>query len=253
MNPSELERAALIFAGELIRAVSAVSILHLPGMKQMPAAARVALGLMIAAACFAARWPGEAAALDMGSFWGLAGRNLITGLFVALLWNLVLEACALAVQLASVQSGLSYASIIDPTNDTESGSLLAIVQFCLLLTLLAGGVHLEFLAALLEADPIWERMRQSGVGLSVMKQVLGFSFETGLRLAAPYVACMILLDLASALAGKFAERFQVSVLIFPLKWLATLLLLWVSTASLHLIEARLAGGALAALREGGGR
>jgi len=180
VNPSELERAALIFAGELIRAVSAVSILHLPGMKQMPAAARVA-------------------------------------------------------------------------HDTESGSLLAIVQFCLLLTLLAGGVHLEFLAALLEADPIWERMRQSGVGLSVMKQVLGFSFETGLRLAAPYVACMILLDLASALAGKFAERFQVSVLIFPLKWLATLLLLWVSTASLHLIEARLAGGALAALREGGGR
>jgi flagellar biosynthetic protein FliR len=253
VNPSELERAALVFASELIRAVSAVSILHLPGMKQMPAAARVALGLMIAAACFSARWPGTAMTLDPADFWGLAGRNLVAGLFVALLWNLVLEACSLAVQLASVQSGLSYASIIDPTNDTESGSLLAIVQFSLLLTFLAGGVHLEFLAALLEADPLWERISQSGLGLGVLKQILGFSFETGLRLAAPYIACMILLDLASALAGKFAERFQVSVLIFPVKWVATLLLLWVSTASLHLIEVRLAGGALAGIAAGGGR
>ncbi len=252
---SELEQAALLFAVELVRATSAVAVLHLPGFKQTPAAARVVLGAMIAMACFTARWPSHAAGLSLEAtdFWAIAGRNVVSGLFVALLWNLVLEACALAVQLASVQSGLSYASLIDPTNDTESGSLLAIVQFCLLLTFLAGGIHLEFLAAVLGADQLWSHLAQNGIGKELLKQVLGFGFQTGLRLAAPFIACMLLLDIASALAGKIAERFQVSMLVFPVKWVATLMLVWISTTSLHLLEARLASRALGLLVWGGER
>jgi flagellar biosynthesis protein FliR len=74
--------------------------------------------------------------------------------------------------------------------------------------------------------------------------MLGFSFRTGLRLAAPFIACMLLLDIASALGSRFAERFQLSMLLFPLKWAATLFILMASTFTLHHLEAKLSHQAL---------
>ena len=184
-------------------------------------------------------------------FRSVCGRNLVSGLVVALCWNVVLEACALAIQLASIQSGLSYASIIDPTNDTESGSLLSITQFCVLLTFLAAGVHLEFLGLMLESDSLWVKLSEPGVIVGVLKAMLGFSFRTGLRLAAPFIASMLLLDFASALGARFADRFQLSMLMFPLKWAATLAILLASTVTLHYLEAGLAKQAIGLL--GGAR
>jgi flagellar biosynthesis protein FliR len=236
-----IENLAALFATELCRAVTAVSVLNLPGFKQVPPAARAFLGFAIALACFSAKsaTPVASGTLPSG-FWLTCGRNFFCGMVVALLWNVVMEACSLAIQLASVQSGLSYASIIDPTNDTESGSLLGITQFCVLLTFLAGGVHLEFLAALLDSDRLWNGFSQASNLLGMLKEMLGFGFRTGLRLAAPFIASMLLLDIASALGARFAERFQLSMLIFPVKWAATLIILMASTTTLHYMEAALA-------------
>lgn len=243
-----VEAAAALFATELARAATAVGMLHLPGFRQVPGSARAFLGLCIAFACFSAKWAANGSTqLAAGEFWLICGRNLISGLVVALSWNLVLEACALAIQLASIQSGLSYASIIDPTNDTESGSLLGITQFCVLLTFLAAGVHLEFFGLMLESDTLWVKFSEPGVIVNVLKAMLGFSFRTGLRLAAPFIASMLLLDFASALGARFADRFQLSMLLFPIKWAATLAILLGSTVTLHYLEAALAKQALSLL------
>lgn len=234
-----------MFATEVARAVTAVAVLNLPGFRQVPGPARAFLGLCIAFACFSGKWAAAGAAnIAPVGFWLVCGRNLIAGLLVGLLWNSVLEACSLAVQMASVQSGLSYGSIIDPTNDTESGSLLSLTQFCVLLTFLAAGVHLEFLGALLESDKIWETLSRPDAMAGVLKAMFGFSFRTGLRLAAPFIASMLLLDIASALGSRFAERFQLSLLLFPLKWAATLFILMTSTYTLHQLEAKLSHQAL---------
>lgn len=247
-----IEAAAALFATELARAGTAVGVLHLPGFRQLPTSARAFLALCIAFACFSAKWATAGSTeLVVGEFWLVCGRNLVAGLVVALCWNVVLEACALAIQLASIQSGLSYASIIDPTNDTESGSLLSITQFCVLLTFLAAGVHLEFLGLLLESDSLWVRLSGTGVIVGVLKAILGFSFRTGMRLAAPFIASMLLLDFASALGARFADRFQLSMLLFPLKWAATLAILLASTVTLHYLEAGLAKQAIGLL--GGAR
>lgn len=250
MTAQELDRLALLFASEAARGVVALTVLHLPGFRQAPVMARIGLGVFLALACVTAKWESPEAVVTGDNFFSVALRNLFAGLVVALIWNLVLEACALAVQLASVQSGLSYASIIDPTNETESGSLLSIVQFCLLVTFLGAGIHLEFLAALLEADRLWEKFESGWQGVSMLKSTLAYSFRTGFRLAVPYVASMLLFDLASALAGRFAERFQISMLVFPLKWGATLLLVWASTATLHRLEVDLAADALGLIQGG---
>ena len=243
---SPMDATVTLFATEVSRAVTAVGVLNLPGFRQVPTSARIFLGVCIAWACFSAKWAMAPAvgADPQASFWLLSARNLVTGLAVAMLWNIVLEACALAIQLASVQSGLSYASIIDPTNDTESGSLLGITQFCVLLTFLSMGIHLQFLAALLEADSLWDGFSRQGPTLGVVKDMLGYGFRTGLRLAAPFIASMLLLDIASAIGARFADRFQLSVLIFPVKWAATLLILLASTVTLHQLEVSLAGRAL---------
>lgn len=247
---SSLDNLALLFAQELSRAVTAVGVLNLPGFRQVPSSARVFLGMSIALACFAAKSPTVSAGRIEDTFWLVCLQNLISGLAIALLWNLVMEASSLAIQLASVQSGLSYASIIDPTNDTESGSLIGITQFCVLITFVTAGVHLEFLAALLETDRIWDGLRRDGPTLGVLKAMLGFSFNAGLRLGAPFIASMLILDILSAISGRFAERFQVSMLIFPVKWVAVLLILLASTATIHRVEGELAAKALGLIAGG---
>ena len=242
---STVEQAATLLATELARAGSAVAVLSIPGFRQVPPRVRSLLALLLALVCFSAKWAQHGATLPVHSdFMTVCGQNLVSGLFVALAWNTVLEASALAVQVASVQSGLSYGSIIDPTNDTESGSLLAITQFCVLLTFLAAGLHLEFLGLLLNADSLWPTVLNAVSLPILLKTLLAESFRIGIRLGAPFIAIMISLDIASALGGRFAERFQLATLVFPVKWAVTLLLLLASTVTLHRLEETLAIRAL---------
>ncbi|WP_035957771.1 flagellar biosynthetic protein FliR [Bryobacter aggregatus] len=244
------EKVALLFFVELMRASTAVGLLHIPGFRQIPASTRAFLGFLLAILCLAAKWgqPGLVAPAR-GDLWVICAKNLVAGLFVALLWNIVLDACALTIQIASVQSGLSYASVIDPTNDTESGSLLAATQFSILLTFVAAGLHLEFLRLLLDSDALWPKLTNAATIAGMLKVILGQSFLIGIRLAAPFMAILILLDVASAIGGRFAERFQLSMLAFPVKWTVTLLILLASAATFQQLEVRLAIGALS-LAEG---
>ncbi len=240
-----VEQAAALFATELARTGSAVSVLNVPGFRQVPPPARAFLAFALATVCFTAKWAEAGGGFAApGEFWAICGRNLVSGLFVAFAWNTVLDACALAIQVASVQSGLSYASIIDPTNDTESGSLLAVTQFCVLLAFLAAGVHLEFLGLLLGTDSLWPAVLNSASLLALLKTLLIESFRIGIRLGAPFIAIMLLLDMASAIGGRFAERFQLATLVFPVKWSVVLLLLLASTATLHRLELQFALRAL---------
>ncbi len=242
---SMLEQAAGLFATELARAGAAVSVLNLPGFRQVPIPTRAFLALVLAIVCFTAKWaqPGSGLVIP-AEFLECCVKNIVSGLFVAIAWNTVLDACALAIQVASVQSGLSYASIIDPTNDTESGSLLAVTQFCVLLSFLAAGVHLEFLGLLLGTDSLWPTVLNATSLPVLLKTLLTESFRIGIRLGAPFIAIMLLLDIASAIGGRFADRFQLATLVFPVKWAVTLLLLLASTVTIHRLEAILATRAL---------
>jgi flagellar biosynthesis protein FliR len=85
--------------------------------------------------------------------------------------------------------------------------------------------------------------------LDSLVKVLSFSASTGIRLAGPFVFSMMAVDLVSAISGRLVERFQLSMLVFPLKWVLTLLLVWLTTAPLQVLESRLAGFALGELRK----
>lgn len=246
---SRLSGLAILFLLQFFKAMTLASLLNFPGLRQAPPATRVVLALTIAACTtLVAVEQGRQPPAPVEWLGAIAGQ-VVTGLLAALLWNLVLDACAMAVQLASLQSGLSYAAVIDPTNDTESGSLLSIVQMPLVLMLLAAGIHLQFLALLVEAEAVATSIFTNGQLLDSLAKVLGFSATTGIRLAGPFVFSMMAVDLLSAISGRLVERFQLSMLVFPLKWVLTLVLVWLTTASFQLLESRLAGVALGELRK----
>lgn len=245
---SLLSGLAFVFLLQFFKAMTLASLLNFPGLRQAPPATRVVLALTIAACTtLVAVEQGRQPPASVEWLGAIAGQ-VVTGLLAALLWNLVLDACAMAVQLATLQSGLSYAAVIDPTNDTESGSLLSIVQMPLVLMLLAAGIHLQFLALLVEAEAVATAIFSNGQLLDSLAKVLSFSASTGIRLAGPFVFSMMAVDLLSAISGRLVERFQLSMLVFPLKWVLTLVLVWLTTASFQLLESRLAGVALGELR-----
>jgi flagellar biosynthetic protein FliR len=240
---------AVVFFMQLFKALTLASLLNFPGLRQAPPATRVVLAVTVATCTtFVAIEQGRQPPAQPEWLAAIASQ-VVTGLLAALLWNLILDACAMAVQLASLQSGLSYAAVIDPTNDTESGSLLSIVQMPLVLMLLAAGIHLRFLALLVEAEALATGIFSNGQLLDSLVKVLNFSASSGIRLAGPFIFSMMAVDLLSAISGRLVERFQLSMLVFPLKWVLTLALVWLAAASFQVLESKLAGVALEELRK----
>lgn len=235
----ELEGHLAAVVGEILRVSVVVGTMNLPGSRQAPMLAKAGLVTFIATATYAAG--GAARAAD------IASRGLFPVLFVSLLasavaslaWNLILESYAIAFHTIGVQSGLSYASVIDPVTNVDNSILITIMQFTALSGFLGAGVHLHFFEMIASIESALQDISQANLSSApvVLKALLKVAFEFGARIALPATAVLLILDTLSAVIGRLVDRFQMSAVLFPVKFIVLLLLMAISANSL--IEAGL--------------
>ena len=178
----------------------------------------------------------------------------IFGLSIGLAVSLFSEMLAMAAQVVSTQAGFSYASTIDPTTSADSSLMVVIAQLLAGMLFLSLGLHREVIRIFgmsLVAHPPGSFHLEG----RVVEALLHFSsqiFMVGLKLALPCVALLALIDISLALIGRVNAQLQLLSLAFPLKMLASLVLLALVAAlyprvmgepSAHLLEiARQAAG-----------
>jgi len=238
------------FALVLARLTGALVLVPMPGLSAAPPMARVALagGLTMA---LVARWP----VVDPGSIsaarlagWALAEGALGAGIGVTA--AIVLETFVLAAQILGLQAGYAYASTIDPNTQADSGILLVFAQLGASLLFFAGGLDREVLrlfAGSLEKIPPGSVVFAPAAAPALIR--LGATlFSTGLRLAFPVVALLVMVDVALALVGRVNAQLQLLSLAFPLKMLLTLLVFGWGTLLFPRILRELSGQAFAAAR-----
>ncbi len=211
----------------LARVSGVVVFVPIPGFSAGPDASRVVLALVLTIALFPA-WPalaaGDGQMLGIGRLLGAIGAQTVFGLTIGLAVSFLLEGVQLAAQVLGLQAGYSYASTVDPTTQADTTTLQLMAQ------LVAGTLFFAFgfdrqvfrvlARSLASAPAIAFSLDESGVEAIIR---LGASiFTTGVQLALPVLALLVLLDIAFAVLGRLHAQLQLLSLSFAIKMLTAL-------------------------------
>ncbi|MEO0323812.1 MAG: flagellar biosynthetic protein FliR [Myxococcota bacterium] len=194
----------------------AITALPPPFGEQAPRTVRAALGLVLALA-LTLPLPGLEHAQATEPLWLLraAAVEVLVGGVLGLTVRLTLATASIAGSFMGMSSGLAFAQSVDPTLGEQTTPVgRALNSFAAVLFFGLEGHHALFraLGASLRVAP------PGGVGDALVEEgifVVGSSLvASGLRIAAPVMATMFLVQLGLALAARAAPRVQIFQLVF---------------------------------------
>jgi flagellar biosynthetic protein FliR len=224
----------------LVRVAGVFVFVPVPGLKNVVDPARVLLIFGIAIALFPV-WPHPSGEASAGLLAAWIASESALGLGIGLAVAFAIEAFLVGAQVISLQAGYSFASTIDPSTQADSGVLIVFAQLAATLLFFAMGLDREVLrifARSLETVPAGTFLLTRGAAQSLVAAGSTI-FSTGLRLALPIIAVMIMTDISLALLGRVNSQLHLLALAFPVKMIVGLCILgWIAT----LLPALLRGG-----------
>jgi len=160
----------------------------------------------------------------------LLAQQTIIGVMLGFLTVMVVNTFTLAGQIIAMQSGLGFASLVDPASGMN---VPAVGQFFLILsTLLFWAMdghlaYLQFIAASFDTMPIGGELFYS---LKYKEIVLwgGWMFATALSLALAPLTAMLLINFSFGVMTRAAPQLNIFAIGFPITMLAGLLIMWLT-------------------------
>jgi flagellar biosynthetic protein FliR len=123
-----------------------------------------------------------------------------------------------------LQAGYAYASTIDPNTQADSTVLVLLAQLAAGLLFLTMGLDREVIHLFvrsMQLAPPGSFVLSPGVGRQLLS--MGSTmFSTGVRLALPVVAILLLVDISLALLGRVNSQLQLLTIAFPVKMMVGL-------------------------------
>jgi flagellar biosynthetic protein FliR len=197
------------------------------GNGSFPARAKVLLGIMLA--LIVAPVIPAAPAADPMSLAGLLIllQEMLIGLAMGFSMRIVFAAVEMAGEVSSLTMGLGFASLFDPLTKGRSSAISQFLTLIATMTFLALNAHLVLLEALVEsfsslpisATPI------SGAAPYQLVRWAGVIFSTGLQLALPIVAALLITSVALGILTRAAPQLNIFGIGFPVSLGVGLLLL----------------------------
>jgi flagellar biosynthetic protein FliR len=231
------------FVLTLARIAGIFVFVPLPGMKDLMNPVRALLALGITIALFG-QWPHPPANTSAGLFvlWLIseAGLGIGVGLSVAF----ATEAFSVGAQMMGLQAGYSFASTVDPQTQADSPVLVIFAQLAAGLLFFAMGLDarvLQIFARSIEIQPPGTFALSRGAAEAVVASG-SLMFSTGLRLALPVTAVMVMVDISLALLGRINAQLHLITIAFPVKMLVGLgILSWLVLVMPNLLRGTFTG------------
>jgi flagellar biosynthetic protein FliR len=219
----------LVFAIALIRPSLLVVGTPLFGGTFTPPMVRVGLVLVLGA--FMAPLIGVPKAIESAMLVTVMLREVLIGFALALSVRLLVAGAELGGYLSGFQMGLSYAALIDPQSGVRNNVLAALYgSIALLVLLLTNGHHdlLRALAVSYEALPIGGGAVAANLP-ELVARMFGLMFTLGVRLAAPIVITLLLVEVSLGVMARVAPTLNLMVTAAPVRllvgWMALALTL----------------------------
>jgi len=145
--------------------------------------------------------------------------EIVLGMSLGIIVRMLIAAVQIGGQIINFQMGFSMVNAIDPLTGMQEPVTTHFLYMCTMLTFLTLNGHLHLIKALGDSFGI---VPPGGLFLTpqLMSEVMLFAkqmFILGVRIAAPVILALFLVDLALALISKMAPQMNVLVLGFPLK------------------------------------
>jgi len=208
----------------LARVSGVIAFVPIPGLSAGPEVSRVVLALALTISLLPV-WPAtNLTGALLGRLLGWIGTEAAFGLTIGLSVSFLLEGLQMAAQVIGLQAGYSFASTIDPSTQADTTTLQLMAQ------LFAGSLFFAFgfdrqvihiLARSLDTAPIGAYML-TGPKVEAITRLGSAVFSTGLQLAIPVLALLLLLDIAFAVLGRLQTQLQLLSLSFAIKTLTAL-------------------------------
>ncbi|MDH4612098.1 flagellar biosynthetic protein FliR [Pseudomonas sp. BN102] len=180
----------------------------------------------------------------------LVGEQVLVGALLGFVLQLFFHAFVVAGQIISMQMGLGFASMVDPTNGVSVPVLGQFYLMLVTLLFLAMNGHLvvfEVLAESFVTLPV-------GGGLLTAQYwevagKLGWVMGAGLLLSLPAITALLVVNLAFGVMTRAAPQLNIFSIGFPLTLALGLVIVWIGMADVLAQYQVLASDALQLMRE----
>ena len=216
-----LAAADQVWAAGLVFVRVGAVVMLIPGIGEqaVPPRIRLAFAFLLTLALtpiVAATLPALPATVGGMGAWVL--REAIIGLMIGTLLRMMLGALAVAGEIVSLQTTLSFSQTANPLQ-AQPGTTLASFLALLGITLIfATGLHHLFVGAIADSyvlfAPAKRLIVEDAVELAV--RTVGQSFAVGVQLAAPVMVFALIFNIATGLIGRVMPQFQIFFAATPL-------------------------------------
>ncbi|WP_227767219.1 flagellar biosynthetic protein FliR [Zhaonella formicivorans] len=189
-------------------------------IRNVPPQVKGALGLLLAVLLFPAVKRPQIAEPEFLAFALLLAGEVLVGLALGYISTLVFSSIKMAGQLIDVQIGLAMAGLFDPQSGSQNTLLGQFLHTLGILLFMIMDGHHSLLLALAKSYELVPLAGFGGIGASAVKQVVEIfagAFLLGLKIAAPVLAVLIMIDVALGLVARTVPQLNVFILGFPLK------------------------------------
>jgi flagellar biosynthetic protein FliR len=210
----------------LVRVAGVFVFVPIPGVSTVVSPARVVLALSITLALYS-EWPVVAAEISTGQFIYWISLEAALGAGIGLAAGFASEAFAVGAQAMGMHAGFAFASTIDPSTQADStvlGVLSQITTGLLFFTLGLDREVIRVFARSLQTCPPGAFALNKGAAEHVLLAGSAM-FSTGLRLALPVLAALLMIDISLALLGRINAQLHLLTIAFPAKMIVALVLL----------------------------
>jgi flagellar biosynthesis protein FliR len=232
--PVQVFGAGLVFAR-----VGAFAVL-LPGVGEVavPARIRLAFALVLSLLLYPVVRASLPAVPDtLGALAGALGLEIAVGLGLGALLRMFLGALAVAGEIISLQTTLSFAQTTNPLQAQPTASLSAFLALLGVTLVFATDLHQLFIGALAHSYALFPpgRPLRSGDFGALAVQTFGQTFALGLQLSAPVMVFALAFNVALGLVARIMPQFQVFFAATPLTLLLGLSVFALSVGGVGLV------------------
>ncbi|AZQ85495.1 flagellar type III secretion system protein FliR [Colwellia sp. Arc7-635] len=205
------------------------------GAKSIPGRVKLFFCLAITIAVLPALPPTQVGDLFSLATTLLIGEQMIVGIMLGFVTVMVVNTFTLAGQIIAMQTGLGFASLVDPASGQN---VPAVGQFFLILSSLLFWAmdghlaYLQFVVTSFDTIPI-PATEFSSVKFKEIAEWGGWMFATALSLAIAPLTAMLLINFSFGIMTRAAPQLNIFAIGFPITMCAGLLIMWLTMGNFY--------------------
>ena len=210
-----------VYAAGLIFARMSALVMLIPGLGEVAVPPRIRLAFAFALALMLFPVLGAMIPPVPTAISGVASaviKEVVIGLLIGSILRMFMGAMAVAGEIVSLQTTLSFSQTANPREAQPSASLATFLGLFGLILVLATNLHHLFFSAIVRSYSVFPFAKPVLVGDSVALavQTVARSFALGLQMSAPVVVFALVFNIATGLVGRVMPQFQIFFVATPL-------------------------------------